>query len=100
MNEPVPDPPYGRRPLPARSDWRRALGVYVAGRSRALTADEKRGIARQRSEQLESPRPGASRPGKPRYGVPVPERLAFHRTASTWRNDLPDPEPPRPSRSD
>lgn len=91
--EAEPRRPWGRRPLPAKSDWRRALDVYRAGRSRALTADEKRRIAAFREEERQSPKPGAAtQPADPVYGVSVPSRLAFHRNAGTWRNDLPEPK--------
>lgn len=96
MSEPTPTPPHGRRPLPVSADWRRALDVYVAGRSRALTDDEKRAIARARSVHRSSPpEPGTARVLGSAYGVPVPETLQFHRNASTWRNHLPEPKSPR-----
>lgn len=89
--EPGPRRPWGRRPLPAKSDWRRALDVYRAGRSRALTADEKRRIATYREAERSSPKPGVSlRPADPAPGVSVPVQLAFHRNAGTWRNGLPE----------
>lgn len=95
MSEQEPAPPHGRRPLPASADWRRAFDVYVVGRSRALTADEKRGIARARARHRASPpERGATRSLEASYGVPIPERLQYHRNASTWRNHLPEPESP------
>lgn len=92
-DEAEPRRPWGRRPLPARTDWRRALDVYRAGRSRSLTVEEKRRIAVHRHEERHSPKPGATtRPVDPEYGVSVPARLAFHRNAGTWRDDLPEPK--------
>ncbi|MFW6090104.1 MAG: hypothetical protein ACODAB_10145 [Gemmatimonadota bacterium] len=94
MTDTDPRGPYGRRPLPARSDWRRALGVYVAGRSRALTLDEKRGLAggSRGGDDGESALPGATRPSPVAYGVRVPPVLDFYRNASTWRDRLPEPK--------
>lgn len=97
MTRPTPEEPYGRRPLPARSDWRRALHVYRGGRSRALTFDEKRRIAEASDEpparSVAGPdrTDGAARPARtnaPGYGVPVPEKFAFHRGAGNWRRRL------------
>lgn len=86
------DQPLGRRPLPARSDWRAALDVYVAGRNRALTIDEKRRMASRADAPRDPvvPRTEATEPGEPAYGVGVPERLDYYRNAGTWRNQLPD----------
>ena len=94
MNDSVPREPYGRRPLPARSDWRRALGVYVSGRSRALTLDEKRrlgGGSGKEGDEATS-RGGATRPSTAVYGVAVPRVFDFYRSASTWREGLPEPK--------
>ncbi len=97
MTASTPREPFGRRPLPARSDWRRALAVYRGGRSRALTADEKRRIAAATGDAPTErpPEPGAgngaARPARttaPGYGVPVPEKPGFHRNAGNWRNRL------------
>lgn len=93
MTDPDPREPYGRRPLPARSDWRRALGTYVAGRSRALTFDEKRRLGRADGESVAtSTRAGATSPSKVVYGVEVPPVFDFYRNASTWRDGLPEPK--------
>lgn len=90
MSEPTPREPYGRRPLPMRSDWRRALDVYVAGRSRVLDAEEKRRLAANAPHSREARRQaGASRStGIPNH-VAVPEKLEFFRNAGTWRDRLP-----------
>lgn len=98
MTEPTPRDPVGRRPLPARADWRRALNVYRGGRSRSLTFDEKRRIAAAADEApaegAAKPRDGggAARPAHttaPGFGVPVPRTFAFHRNAGNWRDRLP-----------
>jgi len=92
--DPRPREPFGRRPLPARSDWRRALDIYVAGRSRALTHDEKRGLGGATDVEGDATmgRAGATRPSKPMYGVGVPPVFDFYRSASTWRDRLPQPK--------
>lgn len=97
MTEPTPREPFGRRPLPASADWRRALTVYRGGRSRALTFDEKRRLAaaaEATAEKAPEPREedGSARPARtnaPGFGVPVPQTLAFHRNAGNWRHRLP-----------
>lgn len=99
MSDTAPREPYGRRPLPARSDWRRALGVYVSGRSRALTLDEKWRLGGLREagdddgDESRASRVGATRRVEVVYGVTVPRVFDFYRNASTWRNDLPEPKP-------
>jgi hypothetical protein len=95
MNDIAPREPYGRRPLPARSDWRRALGIYVSGRSRALPLDEKRRLGGGSADDgggSTTARDGATRPSKPVYGVTVPRVLDYYRNASTWRDRLPEPK--------
>ena len=77
-------------PLPGGRDHRRALRVYVAGRNRFWTADEKRSAA----EELETPsRPrgdgSADIEQLVRSGVAVPGTLQFHRAAGTWRDEVP-----------
>lgn len=98
MTGPEPREPYGRRPLPARSDWRQALHVYRGGRSRSLTFDEKRRIAEATADApaRRAPEPdgaeGTSRPARTiaaSYGVPIPPKFAFHRNAGNWRSRLP-----------
>lgn len=94
MTDPDPREPYGRRPLPVRSDWRRALGTYVAGRSRALTFDEKRRLGGGADDESveTSTHTGATRPSNAVYGVEVPPVFDFYRSASTWRDGLPEPK--------
>lgn len=93
MTDAAPREPYGRRPLPARADWRRALGIYVAGRSRALTHDEKRRLGGADGEgDAATTGRGATRSSKAVYGVGVPPVFDFYRSASTWRDHLPEPK--------
>ena len=94
MNDTVPREPYGRRPLPARSDWRRALGVYVSGRSSALTLDEKRRLGGGSGAQGDEATGlgGATRPSTAVYGVAIPRVFDFYRGAGTWRAGLPEPK--------
>jgi len=77
-------------PLPEGRDLRRALRIYVAGRTRFWTADEKRSAAGDSATPSE---PDGSGTGEAehgaRVGVPVPETLQFHRAAGTWRDGIP-----------
>lgn len=87
-------PPVPPLALPRRIDLDHALQVYVAGRSRNWTEDEKRTAAargkRIAAASPEVPEAGdAPRAAAPRAGVRVPERLAFHRSAGTWRVAVP-----------
>lgn len=77
-------------PLPARRDFRQALRIYVAGRNRFWTADEKRVAAGESGSSTEVG-VGGMTDGEPRAGVavPVPETLQFHRAAGTWRDEVP-----------
>lgn len=79
-------------PLPRTRDLHRALRIYVAGRTRFWTADEKRAAADERQptgepevSELVAP---DDRPGS-RVPVPVPETLQFHRAVGTWRDEIP-----------
>ena len=90
MSEPTPRGPHGRRPLPMRSDWRKALDIYVAARSRVLDADEKRHLAKQTPHARGGARrTGDARPSATPSRVKVPETLEYFRNAGTWRNRLP-----------
>jgi hypothetical protein len=77
-------------PLPAKSDFRQALRIYVAGRNRFWTADEKR-VAAGGPGTSTKPDVGGMTEAEPRAGVavPVPETLQFHRAAGTWRDEVP-----------
>ena len=77
-------------PLPGGRDLRKALRIYVAGRSRAWTADEKReaaGDVIQSASRMTDPAPEVDVETK--FGVPVPRTLEFHRGPGTWRGELP-----------
>lgn len=91
--EPIaaPDPkgPHGLRPLPARADWRSAFDVYVTGRNRGLTLEEKRQMASHGDRDSVLPGSDATEAGGASYGVGVPEKLDYYRNAGTWRNQLP-----------
>jgi hypothetical protein len=83
-----PDSGPGSISLPERLDLKRAFQIYVEGRARSLGPDEKRRAAAAdlgpaTSSASESGLPAAP-PSRPRFGVPVPEQLAFHRNAGTW----------------
>jgi len=76
--------------FPARLDMRRALDVYVAGRSRTLGPEEKGTMV---GGSVETPLPGPSaetpRSEAPAaQGVSVPDELRFDRNAGTWRRGL------------
>ena len=77
-------------PLPVKSDFRQALRIYVAGRNRFWTADEKRLAAGESGSSTEVGEGGMTA-SEPRAGVavPVPDTLQFHRAAGTWRDEVP-----------
>lgn len=64
--------------------WRRALDIYVAGRNRSLSLQEK-DLAVRREQQ---PSGGRSILESPSFGVAVPQELQFFRNAGTWRDRL------------
>ena len=73
--------------LPPRLDMRRALAVYVAGRSRTLGPDEK-GAMVGGPVAMPLPGPSVETAGSkvPAVnGVSVPDELRFDRNAGTWR---------------
>ena len=77
-------------PLPGGRDLNKALRIYVTGRNRAWTADEKREAAggdARRGKPVRAPTAGVE--GEERTGVPVPESLQFHRGPGTWRGEMP-----------
>jgi hypothetical protein len=77
-------------PLPGGRDLNKALRIYIAGRNRVWTADEKREAAG--SEAPRQPTGQESTPSveaEVRIGVPVPDSLQFHRGPGTWRGEMP-----------
>lgn len=95
---------------PRGVNWRRALRAYVNGHDRGWEADRKFAVAAEEeagaspARREEPERHGApdtrtaevelatARTGRgTRYGVgvPDPEEMTFHRSASTWRERLP-----------
>lgn len=90
------------------ADWRRAMRAYVQGHDRGWDADRKyaeaggevEATAPSREEEPDrAPEPdvasdeaeeatGETEEGTV-FGVPVPDRLDFHRGASIWRDRLP-----------
>ena len=70
------------------SDWRRALDIYVTGRNRALTTDEKRRAAADMSEAARPARSGATTADTSTFGVPIPRTLEYYRNAGTWRDRI------------
>ena len=72
---------------------KRALRTYILGRDASIDPgwkEELAGSGRAEDGGAEA----ASRPANPTvtsaplFGVPVPERLAFHRSASRWRDSI------------
>ncbi len=88
-------------PLPAQRDLKKALRIYVAGRNRAWTADEKRSAAGDDVE-LAAADTGSAATGaaEPHVGVPVPESLQFHRGPISWRGEIPGGRSGRTRRED
>lgn len=81
-------------------DVRRALRTYVLGRDAGYDPALKEELAESRRERgsapgsvpASTPEPALRAPdsgSRPSFGVPVPERLAFHRSASRWRDLIP-----------
>lgn len=83
------------------ADLKRALRAYVLGRDSGASAETKRRMAAEslRAERPDggpsgvedTPGPSAATESPPqgRFGVPVPSRLDFHRSASRWRDLIP-----------
>lgn len=96
-------------------DWRTALRAYVDGHDRGWETERKESEAEEATAREEVRRAGGSPDGAPaaepggepaggggeatarteegtRFGVSVPDRheLRFHRSASVWRDRLPD----------
>jgi len=81
-------------------DVRRALRTYVLGRDAGYDPALKEELAESRVERgsaagsapASTPDPALRAPdsgSRPSFGVPVPERPAFHRSASRWRDLIP-----------
>lgn len=71
------------------ADWRRALDIYVTGRNRALTVEEKSNAVGAISQGV----PGISRSGSMKTdsstgGITVPRTLEYYRNAGTWRDRI------------
>lgn len=67
-------------------DFRRAVRAYVMGHDRIWEAERKLGRdVTGVAEETPEPEPHGE-PEPPRYGVPVPRTLRFHRGPSTWRD--------------
>jgi hypothetical protein len=92
---PEPAVPSGQEaavtpPLPNTRDLHRALRIYVAGRSRFWTADEKREAAGEKPAASERNITAiADRERGAGNRVAVPETLQFHRAVGKWRDDVP-----------
>ena len=91
--------------VPGGTDWRVALRAYVAGHDRGRDAASKladaeaaaggsslparEGLPERASGQSPGGGEAAASGGiRSSYGVPIPERLDFHRGAGTWRRRL------------
>jgi hypothetical protein len=77
-------------PLPDQRDLKKALRIYVSGRNRAWTAEEKRSAAGDDVPPA-AVASGSSTTGgaEPQVGVPVPDSLQFHRGPIRWRGEIP-----------
>jgi hypothetical protein len=89
MSEPTrPEPPEVG--LPTRIDTRRALVIYVDGRTRTLDPTRKNAAAGGPATLpyvVPDGAPAAEESMIPRSSVPVPGRLRFHRGAGKWREN-------------
>ncbi len=71
------------------ADWRRALDIYVAGRNRALTVDEKRNAVANDSSTADAfDHSGSTLNGPSPLGISVPRTLEYFRNAGTWRDRI------------
>ena len=71
------------------NDWRRAFDIYVTGRNRALTTDEKRRSAGAgKSASVGPATTGATTTGISKFGVPIPQTLEYYRNAGSWRDRI------------
>jgi len=62
--------------------WRRALELYVAGRNRSLSLQEKEASVGETGK----PESGRSLTDPAVFGVGVPDTLQYFRNAGTWRD--------------
>ena len=70
-------------------DWRRALEIYVTGRNRGLTTDEKRrATGSDMSEAASTVPSGRTTSRTSTFGVSVPQILDYYRNAGTWRDRI------------
>ncbi len=73
------------------AEWRRALHIYVSGRNRALTVDEKRDAAGAGTEDAGATSgSGLTTNDSPLIAISVPRTLEYYRNAGTWRNRIED----------
>jgi hypothetical protein len=81
-------------------DVRRAFRTYVLGRDAGYDPALKEELAESRLERgsaagsapastADPALPAPDSGSRPSFGVPVPERLTFHRSASRWRDLIP-----------
>ncbi len=71
------------------ADWRRALDIYVTGRNRALTVEEKRNAVGHESSTADAPNhSGSTLSGPSPLGISVPRTLEYFRNAGTWRDRI------------
>lgn len=73
----------------ARRNLRAALHAYVQGHDRVRDREGKLGEPDAGSHP---PIEFGGAPAPPSFGVPVPERLEFHRGPATWRDRRRPPE--------
>lgn len=71
------------------ADWRHALKIYVSGRNRASTVEEKRSAVRVDSVVVpEVPGPRSTTSDLLSVGIPVPRTLEYYRNAGIWRDRI------------
>ena len=69
--------------------WRHALKIYVSGRNRALTVEEKRSAVGADSPVVPDV-PGPRSPTSDSFSaaIPVPRTLEYYRNAGIWRDRI------------
>lgn len=71
------------------ADWRRALDIYVSGRNRALTIDEKRSaVGAEKSDAGSKSGSVSTTTDSPSIDISVPRDLKYFRNAGTWRDRI------------